>query len=122
MNKILSTIKNIIIENIHTYLPNVKPEELEENGAIYYMNEQNGTGWDWYVNEHVSDFMVFYNDEDNLGAVKLRLYTNGSVTLHLYGEKGKTLFKALETNINAREDEILKLAVLLKKEMDDKNN
>lgn len=122
MNNILNNIKQIMVENIKTYLPKIKTEELEENGAIYYMNGQNGTEWDWHVNEHLSDFMVFYNDKNNLGAAKLRIYSDGVAILYLYDDNGKTLIKTIETKINAPKDEILKFAVLLKKETDDKNN
>ena len=69
MNTIISQIKAIINENINTYLPDQKREAFEENGAIYYMNGKNGTEFDWFVNERLSDFFVFYNDEESLGAV-----------------------------------------------------
>ena len=71
MHKVLSEIKEIINKSIYEHLPDVQSSDLEENGNIYYMNGKNGTEFDWYVNEHISDFMVFYNDEKNLGAVKL---------------------------------------------------
>ena len=47
---------------------------LEENGTVYYMNGKNGTEFDWHVNDRLSDFMVFYDDEDKLGAVKASVY------------------------------------------------
>ena len=58
MNKVLKEIKKVINESISNYLPDVKNSDLEENGNIYYMNGKNGTEFDWYVNEHISDFMV----------------------------------------------------------------
>lgn len=119
MNKILKEIQNIITENINKYLPGIQ-EQLEENGTIYYMNGKNGTEWDWYVNEHLSNFMVFYNDKDNLGAAKLSLYQNGYIDLYIYDEKGKHLLKQIETNLEENEEEILKLAIILKKQSDDK--
>lgn len=71
MNRILNEIKQIIKQNISKYLSKVQLSDLEENGAVYYMNGKNGTEFDWYVNDHLPSFMVFYNDEQNLGAVKL---------------------------------------------------
>ena len=53
MDTILEDIKKIISENIKEYLPDVELEDLEENGTIYYMNGQNGTEWDYYVNKHI---------------------------------------------------------------------
>ena len=122
MNNILEQIKKVINDSIKEYMPEVKPENLEENGAIYYMNGKNGTEWDYYVNEHLSYFMVFYNDKENLGAVKLSLYTDGYYTLYLYNEKGKNLLKTIDSKIDVVENDVLKFATLLKVQMDDKDN
>lgn len=122
MDTILEDIKKIISENIKEYLPDVELEDLEENGAIYYMNGQNGTEWDYYVNEHISSFMVFYKEKENLGAVKLRLYPDGYFTLYLYNEKGKNLLKTIDSKIDVNENDVLKFAALLKVQMDDKDN
>ncbi|MCR5608762.1 MAG: hypothetical protein K6G26_06830 [Lachnospiraceae bacterium] len=46
MNKILNKISCIINENIKKYLPDVLPEELEDNGSVYYMNGNDGTEFD----------------------------------------------------------------------------
>ena len=99
MNKILKEIKEIINENIKKYLPDVKPSELEENGMVYYMNGNNGTEFDWYVNDKISDFMVFYNDEKNLGIAKLTIYSNGDIYICIYGDKGEKLVKEVETHM-----------------------
>lgn len=121
MNRILNEIKEIIKKNINEYLPKVKPSDLEENGTVYYMNGKNGTEFDWYVNEHLPSFMVFYNDEQNLGAAKLLIYANGKVVLYLYEDKGNKLIKEIETSIEIIEDELFKLAVILKNETEDKD-
>lgn len=120
MNKILCEIKNIIKYNIKEYLPDVKENDLEENGLVYYMNGKDGTEFDWYVNEKLPSFMVFYNDEKNLGAAKLLISANGSVDLYLYGDKGETRIKQIKTNMDVSEEEIFKLAVILKNEADEK--
>ena len=120
MHKVLLEIKAIIKKSISEYLPDVQSGDLEENGNIYYMNGKNGTEFDWYVNEHISDFMVFYNDEKNLGAVKFTLYTDGNVLIHVYGDKGNTVIQKIETSINITEQEMLNLAVILKKGADEK--
>lgn len=119
MNRILNEIKQIIEKNIKEYLPEVKLSDLEENGAIYYMNAKNGTEFDWYVNNHLPFFMVFYNDEKNLGAVKLSIYDDGKVELYIYGDRGNTVVKEIKTSIKVEEDEMLQLAVILKNEAED---
>ena len=110
----------MINESISKYLPDVKPEDLEENGKIYYMNGKNGTEFDWYVNDKISDMMVFYNDKDNLGAVKLTVYNNGCVLIYVYGDKGNKLVQEIKTAIDINENEIFELAVILRNEADDK--
>lgn len=119
MNKILNEIKKIISQNMSKYLSDVKPGDLEENGKVYYMNGKNGTEFDWYVNQHISDFMMFYNDENNLGAVKLTLYHDGKISLYLYEEKGTKLRKEVITHIDTEKTDIAKFAVVLKNMADD---
>lgn len=120
MNTILNTIKELIFDNRKLYLPHVRDEDLEENGAVYYMNGKNGTEFDWYVNEKISDFFVFYDDENCMGAVKLTLYSDGGILIYLYDEHGSKLIKEVKTFIDVPEEEILKLAVFLRYGMDDK--
>lgn len=79
------------------WLPEVTPQQLEQGGAVFYMNSQNGTEFDWYVNDRLPSFMVFYNDKANLGAVKLHLNRNGTVSVYLYGEQGARAAKAGDT-------------------------
>ncbi len=121
MNKILKEIKKLITESQQKYLPDIKNSDLEENGTIYYMNGQNGTEFDWYVNDRISDFMTFYNDKQNLGAIKLAIYKDGSVYIYIYGDKGKKLIKTAKANIQATEKELLNLALILKAEADNKS-
>lgn len=121
MNRILNEINQIIKQNINEYLPEVKPSDLEENGTVYYMNGKNGTEFDWYVNEHLPGFMVFYNNKQNLGAVKLLIYIDGEVAIYIYGDKGNKLVKEVQTSIKVAENELFNLAVILKSEADDKN-
>lgn len=113
MNGILNEIRRLIRESRTMYLPHVKAEALEENGAVYYMNGKNGTEFDWYVNGKVSDFFVFYKDENNLGAVKLTLYSDGGVLVYIYDEHGRNLIKEIKTYVEASTEEIFTFAVLL---------
>ncbi len=75
-------IVTIIKDAIAKHLPNVKPEDLEERGKVYYMNDQNGTIFDWTMNKHASAFMCFYND--GMGAAKALVYDDGAVNVYLY--------------------------------------
>lgn len=120
MNGILSKIKEMIDNNLKSYLPHVKTGDLENNGAVYYMNGRDGTEFDWYVNDKLPPFMVFYNDEKNLGAVKFLLYNDRNVEMYLYDENGEKLIKEVRTCLEVNETDLFELAVILRNEADDK--
>lgn len=119
MNRILKELRAVADRERACCLPEVTDQELEKDGALFYMNGQNGTEFDWYVNDRLSSFMVFYNDEANLGAVKLLLNRSGTVDVFLYGEQGKQFLKQVTVPVKATESELLELAVLLRREADD---
>ena len=120
MDPIINDIKDIMIGAIKEYMPGLSFDDLEEGGKVYYMNGKNGTEFDWFVNEHLPVFMIFYNDKENLGAVKATVYTDGGVLLYLFDENGKHLLKEEETSLEASESDLLKLAVCLRCNADDK--
>ena len=101
-------------------LPDIKPCELEKDEAVFYMNGKNGTAFDWYVNEHFPNFFIFYNDTENLGAVKATLYTDGGLTIYVYGEKGHAEPVTFEEQVEATAEELLDLAVMLTENADSK--
>ena len=109
MDRVLSEIRKIIDECMAQYLPNVKINDLEDEGAVFYMNAQNGTEFDWFVNDRLPFFMIFYNDEDNLGAAKLALNSNGEVQLFLYDEKGKKLARSITKHPDIDTKNIIKI-------------
>ncbi len=116
-NEITKKIINLIREQLDENLPNVKKEEYEENGKVYYMNGQNGTYFDWTFNGRLPYFMVFYKD-GSCGAIKVHIMTNGNTKMYFYkyGEKVPFITKKFKFDKN----EILKLAIILIKNADDK--
>ena len=112
MNRILTELKKIMDNCLETDLPGVSRSNLEDNGAVFYMNGNNGTEFDWYVNEKLSSFMIFYNDKENLGAVKATIYDRGEVVVYTYGSQGKELVNETQTSIDATEKEMLELVGL----------
>ena len=84
MNQTLRELRTIADRERARFLPEVTAQNLEKSGALFYMNGQNGTEFDWYVNDRLSSFMVFYNDEANLGAVKLYLNRSATADVFLY--------------------------------------
>ena len=120
MNKILSKLVTIIKASLSEHLPDVGANELEEAGKVYYMNGKNGTAFDWFVNEHLPSFMVFYDNEDKLGAVKADIYDAGDVTVYLYDDGGRKLRKEIPVTLDVTSEELLSLAVILKNNADEK--
>ena len=120
MHLILQDIQNLMHSAIKEYMPELSSGDMEEGGKVYYMNGKNGTEFDWFVNEHLPCFMIFYNDKENLGAAKATVYTDGGVLLYIYDDHGKNLLKEEETSIEAPEADLLKLAVCLRCNADDK--
>lgn len=119
MNVILDEIKSIMEQNRKQYLPQVKSGDLEENGAVYFMNSRDGTEFEWYVNDKLPPFMMFYDDETKMGAVKLLLYRDGAVQVFVYDNAGRNMCKDVRTRIEYGEEELLDLAVLLKYQTED---
>lgn len=119
MNKILSKIKEIMIDCVEKYLPDIALTDLEGDGAVFYMNGKNGTEFDWYVNDKLSNFMMFYDDKDNMGAVKATLYNDGGLLIYAYGDRGKTVIQEINTYLDVSDEDILSLAVVLRNEADD---
>lgn len=115
MNRILKEVSNIVKGNLKKYLPEVLLQDLEENGKIYYMNDRNGTIFDYYTNNHLSPFMCFYNDKENMGAIKLILYNDGKIDMYIFKNHENEPYKNISTSINATYDEILELAVIMNK-------
>lgn len=122
MNRILIELKKNMKECLEKYVSDILPDDLEDRGAIFYMNGKNGTEFDWYVNDKVSDFMIFYNDEDNLGAVKATIYNNGELLIYVYGEQGKNVVQRVQTNLDVTTDEVLELAIIFRNKPDEYDN
>jgi len=115
MNKIFTEISKIAKENIRKYLPESLNNDLEENGKVYYMNDRNGSTFDYYVNNHFSPFMCFYDDEENMGALKILLFIDGKIEVYIFKNHESRPFKEINTSIEVDNNEILELAVIMEK-------
>lgn len=120
VSSILADVERLMREALKENLPDVGLNELEGNGAVFYMNGKNGTEFDWYVNEHFPAFMIFYNDKENLGAVKALLYTDGGLAIYVYGDRGHSEPVHVERALDVTEQELLSLAVVLRDNADAK--
>ena len=43
--------------------------ELLDNGAVFYMNGNDGTDFDWQVNNHLCEFFTYYDNESKRGLI-----------------------------------------------------
>lgn len=120
MNRILSDIVSVIKDELAKNLPDVKQSDLENDGAVFYMNGKNGTEFDWFVNEHLPSFMVFYDNKEKLGAVKADVYDSGDVMLYLYDDGGRHLVKEIPVALDINDEDLLALAVILRNNADEK--
>ena len=120
MNTILAQISKQMHEALENRLPEVRLTDLEDEGAVFYMNGKNGTAFDWYVNEHFPCFFIFYADKENLGAVKAVLHTDGSLSVYIYGDKGHADPEEINSILPADDGQLLNMAVLLTENADNK--
>ncbi|MBR5010357.1 MAG: DUF2185 domain-containing protein [Clostridia bacterium] len=120
MNKILMQISKHMHEALENRLPEVRLSDLEDHGAVFYMNGKNGTAFDWYVNDHFPCFFIYYANEENLGAVKAILFTDGSLSVYVYGDNGHADPEEINYKIPADDGQLLNLAVLLMENADTK--
>ena len=120
MNRILAQIRQTMADAAAEFLGEDYPGSMEGQGGVFYMNGKNGTEFDWFVNDRLPSFMMFYDDEEKLGAVKAMVYKDGTLTLYVYGDRGKSLLQELSGKQDLQEEDLLSLAVLLRRTCDDR--
>lgn len=120
MNKILVQVDEYMHTALESKLPKISLADLENSGAIFYMNGKNGTAFDWFVNEHFPCFFIFYGDKENLGAVKAILGSDGRLSVYVYGDNGHAEPEEISFTVEAEAEKLLDLAVLLTENADEK--
>ena len=111
--RIIEQVKNVFADIRQGY-PQIKDEDLDKNGAIYYMNGNDGTDFDWNVNGNTSEFYMYHKNE--IGFIKLYVNKDDTYTAYVYpnGE-----MKAVETIRGDLSDvDSLYLAALLYRKAD----
>ena len=79
--QIIEKIKSVFAEIREKY-PLITDEDLLENGAIYYMNGNDGTDFDWNANGHTSEFYMYHSNE--IGFIKLYVNNDDTYTAYVY--------------------------------------
>ena len=107
------------INSVRTDYPEVTNDMLLDNGAIYYMNGNDGTEFDWEMNGRCCEFYLFYK-ETEMGFLKVFVNDDDTIDGYVYSEKGYgESVKLKRTTLSGGEARYL--ASLLKKEADGKN-
>lgn len=96
------------IHNARNLVPAVTNDMLDSNGAIYYMNGNDGTDFDWNVNDHLCEFMVFGKNE--VGFIKVYVNKNDTICGWIYEDFGMRPTHTLET-MKLNEGDAKKLAL-----------
>lgn len=76
------------LETLCNFLDEVKAKypdtPLERHGDIQYCNGNDGTDFDWGVNEHLCEFGCGYGAEGSVWAFKVLVGVNGCATCYCY--------------------------------------
>lgn len=126
MNKgqrIIRTIRNYF-EEARKQMPGVTDDMLYDEGSdekIFYMNGNDGTDFDWGMNERCCEFFMFYKSTE-MGFIKVYVNKDDTIDGYMYKEDylyGDTPISLKETKL--QEGDALYLAALLYKQADKKN-
>ena len=77
LKKIKAAMNGLIIDY------KIDRSALIDNGAVYYMNGNDGTDFDWQMNERLCEFYVFF-DESEMGAVKILVGKDGTAEAFVF--------------------------------------
>lgn len=82
----------------------LKNEDLLKDGAVHYMNGNDGTDFDWQVNDRVCEFYVFYK-ESEMGALRIDFRKDGKMNKFFYedGAWGPSAEEFVESPIDTAE-------------------
>lgn len=86
-NVVKQQVLDYIKENIRNRFPEITDNMLIENGTVYYMNGNDGTNFDFDINDRTCEFMSFYKSS-NYGFFKVYVTRRGVIDGYAYLEEG----------------------------------
>lgn len=86
-NIVKQQVLDYIKENIRNRFPEITDDMLIENGTVYYMNGNDGTKFDFDMNDRTCEFMSFYKSS-NYGFFKVYVTRSGVIDGYAYLEEG----------------------------------
>lgn len=111
--QIIEKIKEVFTE-IREQYPFITDEDLDNNGAIYYMNGNDGTDFDWNANDRCCEFYMFHSNE--VGFVKLLVNKYDTYTAYVYPNGEMRATETIRGDLD--EGDSLYLAALLYRKAD----
>lgn len=113
----ISIIKEFIEEIITA--ENINKADLYNGGAIYYMNGNDGTDFDFQANNRSCEFYVFWNNEK--GAIKA-MFEKGGIKAWCYFDKDNAFnSEKIHTHSKTADIDLLTVCEYLQGTFDDKN-
>ncbi len=111
--EIIEKIKGVFAEIREKY-PLITDEDLHNGGAIFYMNGNDGTDFDWNANEHTSEFYMFHENE--IGFIKLYVNKGDTYTAYVYPNGEMSAVETVKGDLD--EGDSLYLTALLYRKAD----
>ena len=111
--QIIEKIKNIFADIREKY-PLITDEDLHSKGAIFYMNGNDGTDFDWNANDRCCEFYMFHSNE--IGFIKLFVEKGDTYTAYVYPNGEMSATETIRGDLD--EGDSLYLAALLYRKAD----
>lgn len=111
--QIIEKIKTVFVDARKKY-PLITDEDLLDSGAIYYMNGNDGTDFDWNANDNTSEFYMYHKNE--IGFIKLYVNKGDTYTAYVYPNGEMSAVETIKGDLE--EGDSLYLAALLYRKAD----
>lgn len=111
--QIIEKIKTVFAD-IRKIYPFITDEDLHSNGAIFYMNGNDGTDFDWNINNRCCEFYMYHSNE--IGFIKLFVNKGDTYTAYIYPNGEMRATETIRGDLN--EGDSLYLAALLYRKAD----
>lgn len=100
MKQITKEVEKVIdfINKCRKEFPDVKDSDLEKDGAIFYMNGNDGTDFDWEVNNRLCEFGIGVAD-GSVFAFKCHVHKDGSAECYCYPHGEMQPVKTIEKDL-----------------------
>lgn len=86
-DRVKQQVLDYIKSNIRDRFPEITDDMLIENGTVFYMNGNDGTGFDFSMNDRTCELMSFYKSS-NYGFFKIFVTRSGLIDGYAYLEEG----------------------------------